>query len=201
TDFWNRHDEDFREAQAIGLRTLRTSIAWEKVNPEPGVYREDVLQHYRLIFGKMRDRGLLPMIALHHFTHPRWFHEQGGWTSSEASGHFLAYADRVVDCLGDLCDLWITFNEPMVLVQMGYLQAPVPARVASLPDAFQAAYQLARAHRRVAAMIHERQGLSPNARGEGGRLRGVGLAHAVAVYDPFDPDDAKDRIAAETVAE
>ena len=66
------------------------------------------------------------MIALHHFTHPRWFHERGGWTSGEAPSWFLEYASRVVDRLGEACDLWITFNEPMVLVEMGYLKGIVP---------------------------------------------------------------------------
>jgi beta-glucosidase len=198
TDFWNRYDEDFREAQAMGLGTLRTSIAWEKVNPAPGVYRADVLDHYRRIVGAMRDRGLRPMIALHHFTHPQWFHERGSWTSDEAPALFLAYAERVVDRLGDLCDLWITFNEPMVLVQMGYLQALVPPQVSSLADASVAAYQLSRAHRKVAAMIHARQGAPLDA---GSTVSGVGLAHAVAAYDPYNPDDPKDRLAAEVMAE
>jgi beta-glucosidase len=201
TDFWNRHREDLREAQAIGLGSLRTSIAWEKVNPAPGVFRADVLQHYRRIFGEMRGGGISPMIALHHFTHPLWFHERGGWTGGEAPGLFLAYAERVIDALGDLCDLWITFNEPMVLVQMGYLQGLVPPRSSSLRDAYEAAYQIARAHRLVAAMIHERQGPSPGARGPGGRLRGVGLAQAIAGYEPEGPGDPKDRQAAETIAD
>ena len=201
TDFWNRYPEDFQEALAIGLGTLRTSIAWEKVNPAPGVFCDDVLEHHRRIFGAMRASGLRPMIALHHFTHPVWFHERGGWTSSEAPDLFLAYATRVLDHLGDLCDLWITFNEPMILVQMGYLQGVVPPLLSSLADAYEAAYQLVRAHRKVAAMIHARQGLSPGARGAGGEVRGVGLAHAVAVNDPLDPDNPKDRAAAEALAD
>jgi beta-glucosidase len=201
TDFWARYDEDFRLARLLGLSTLRTSIAWEKVNPEPGVLRADVLDHYRRIFGTMRDRGLRPMIALHHFTHPTWFHERGGWTADEAPSHFLRYAERVLDRLGDLCDLWITFNEPMILVEMGYLKGIVPPLVSSLADAYEAAYQIARAHRLVAAMIHARQGASPDARGAGGQLRGVGIAHAVSVFDPFNPLCAADRRAAAAVAD
>ncbi|MFT3769649.1 MAG: glycoside hydrolase family 1 protein [Minicystis sp.] len=201
TDFWNRYDEDYQEAKAIGLGTLRTSIAWEKVNPAPGVFSTEAIDHYRRIVGTMRDRGLRPMIALHHFTHPRWFHERGGWTSNEAPGLFLEYATRVVDGLGDLCDLWITFNEPMILVEMGYLKGIVPPLSSSLPAAYEAAYQLARAHRKVAAMIHRRQGISPGARAADGSLRGVGIAHAIAVHDPFDPDNPKDREAAATLAD
>lgn len=201
TDFWNRYAEDFREARALGLSTLRTSIAWEKVNPAPGVFQNGVLDHYHDILVAMRAHGLRPMIALHHFTHPGWFHERGGWTSSEAPDLFLEYATRVVEHLGDACDLWITFNEPMILVEMGYLKGIVPPVRSSLADAYEAAYQIARAHRRAAAMIHARQGPSPDARGERGELRGVGLAHAVPVHDPFDPGNPEDREAAETLAD
>lgn len=197
TDFWNRHDEDFREARAIGLSTLRTSIAWEKVNPAPGVFRADVLEHYGKIFDSMRAHGIRPMIALHHFTHPTWFHERGGWLSSEGPDLFLEYATHVVDHLGDRCDLWITFNEPMILAEMGYLKGIVPPLRASLTDTYEAAYQLARAHRKVATMIHAKQGPSPNA---GGELRGVGLAHAGPLHDPLDPQNPKDREAAEVLA-
>ena len=52
----------------------------------------------------MREQGLRPMVALHHFTHPQWFHDRGGWLAKKSPELFLAYADQVVRSLGDLCD-------------------------------------------------------------------------------------------------
>jgi beta-glucosidase len=198
TDAWHRYDEDFALAQRLGVTSLRTSIAWEKVEPAPHVFSTEALAHYRAVFESLRARGIRPMIALHHFTHPSWFNERGGWTSSEAPALFLEYAARVVETLGDLCDLWITFNEPIVLVSMGYLKGEVPPERNSLAEAYEAAYQIARAHRMTTAMIHARQGVS---RGYSPGLRGVGLANSWMIYDPWDASAPKDRQAAAVVAD
>lgn len=191
-DFWNRYPEDLELARALGMQTIRTSLAWEKIEPRPGEFNTEVLAHYRAVFRKMRELGIKPMIALHHFTHPLWFHRQGGWTNPESSRWFLRYAERVVQELGPECDLWLTFNEPVVLVLLGYLQGVFPPAKISLHGATEAAWNLARAHRRVAAMIHRVQGPSPSARGADGNLRGVGLASSTQYYDPYRPGDARD---------
>jgi beta-glucosidase len=200
-DHWHRYSEDYKWAKKLGLNSLRTSLAWEKIEPAPGVFSEEVLSHYRAQFQRMKELGIRPMIALHHFTHPLWFNNLGGWLSPESSSFFLRYAEKVVQSLGDLCDLWITFNEPMVLVMMGYLKGDIPPQVMTVVDTFEATYNLARAHRRVVAMIHEKQGQSPKGRGEEGAPRGVGLANSFHLYDPFNPRDQRDVQAAQTVAE
>lgn len=200
-DHWHRFSEDYVWAKKLGLNTLRTSLAWEKIEPAPGVFSEAVLSHYRAQFQRMHELGIRPMIALHHFTHPRWFNERGGWLSPESPRHFLRYAEKVVQTLGDLCDLWITFNEPMVLVMMGYLKGDIPPQAMTVAEGFEAAYNLARAHRMAAAMIHDIQGRSPKGRGPNGAPRGVGLANSLHLYDPYDPRDQRDVQAARTVAD
>lgn len=200
-DYWHRYSEDYAWAKELGLQSLRTSLAWEKIEPAPGVFSEEVLLHYRAQFQRMQELGIRPMIALHHFTHPQWFHDSGGWLSSESPRIFLRYAEKVLKSLGDLCDLWITFNEPMVLVMMGYLKGEIPPEHLMVSDAFEAAFNIARAHRMVAAMIHNRQGYSPNGRGPHGELRGVGLANALNLYDPENPKNLKDVQGANGVAE
>ena len=43
--------------------------------------------------------------------------------------------------LSDLCDLWITFNEPMVVVNEGFMSGITPPNIKSLPAALDAALQ------------------------------------------------------------
>jgi len=189
-DHWNRYPEDIRIAKSLGVNTVRTSIAWEKLEPAPGVFSTEAIAHYRQVLQTMRAQGLRPMIALHHFTHPQWFHDRGGWLSADSPAVFARYAKRVVSELGDLCELWITFNEPMVLVTMGYLKGEIPPLQASLDSAYEAAYQIARAHRMAAAAIHDAQGPG-----------GIGLANSFQLYDPFDPGNPMDVRAADTLAD
>ncbi|MBI3535197.1 MAG: glycoside hydrolase family 1 protein [Deltaproteobacteria bacterium] len=199
TDHWHRYSEDYEWAQKLGLNSLRTSLAWEKIEPSFGVFSEDVIQHYRGQFQNMIARGIKPMIALHHFTHPKWFHEKGGWLNPESPKWFLEYASFVVKHLGDLCDLWITFNEPMILVVMGYLKAEIPPLMKSIDASYEASFNMARAHRMVAYHIHQVQGDSPNGRGSDGTLRGVSFVNSLQIYDPLNPNNPNDVRAAKWV--
>jgi beta-glucosidase len=190
-DHWNRYAEDLELAKRTGVRSVRISIAWEKVEPEEGRFNPSVLDHYRDVLVKMHELGLRPMVALHHYTHPQWFHDRGGWLSEDGPRKFLRYAEQVVGRLAGLCDLWITFNEPMILVVMGYERGLFPPNLRGPDNAFKAAVGLARAHRLVATMIHEVQGISHQTGGQGA-LRGVGVVNSFGVYDPFNKNDAED---------
>ncbi|MEQ1878520.1 MAG: glycoside hydrolase family 1 protein [Bdellovibrionia bacterium] len=191
-DHWNRFDEDHDLAVKLGTGTIRTSVAWEKLEPRPGEFNKDAIAHYRKMFSAMKSKGLKPMIALHHFVHPEWFHQLGGWTNPESPKWFLRYADFVVRNLGDICDLWITFNEPVLQVAFGYIAGKTPPLKHNPWKAFDAAWNIARAHRMVAHRIHQVQGPSPNGKGADGKLRGVGIAQSTQLFDPADPKNPGD---------
>jgi beta-glucosidase len=178
-DHWHRYAEDFALASQMGLRSVRISLAWEKIEPRPGKFDEAVLEHYRDVLQSMRAQGIQPVVALHHFTHPTWFHSQGSWVQADSPQLFLAYATKVVERLGDLCDTWITFNEPMVQVFLGYVQGTYPPNHHSIKEAIPVAVNLARAHRLVTAMIHDRQPGVPHDHG----IRGVGLVNSLQLYE------------------
>jgi beta-glucosidase len=191
-DFWHRYPEDLKIAKSLGINSLRISIAWEKVEPSEGQFNPEVIAHYRDILLMMRSLGIRPMVALHHCTHPLWFQAQGGWLTKQSPLQFARYADYVVSQLGDLCDLWITFNEPMVLVNEGFITGKFPPLVHSIPSAFEAAFNLARAHRLATALIHLRQ--PPVARSVPG-LHGVGLVNSLPLYAPKSAGNPIDELA------
>jgi beta-glucosidase/6-phospho-beta-glucosidase/beta-galactosidase len=121
TDFWNRYAEDIALARGLGCSAFRFSIAWARVEPEPGRFSDEHLQHYRRLAEVVRAAGMEPIITLLHFVWPKHVEDRGGLRAAEFPGWFEAYAGRVRDALGDLCRYWITINEPNAL-PFGYLK-------------------------------------------------------------------------------
>jgi beta-glucosidase/6-phospho-beta-glucosidase/beta-galactosidase len=116
TDFWNRYHEDVRLARSLGCTAFRFSIAWSRVEPEPGRFSDEALQHYRSLAEAIRAEGMEPVVTLMHFVWPKHVEDRGGLRAAEFPGWFEAYATQVREALGDLCRIWITVNEPNALL-------------------------------------------------------------------------------------
>jgi beta-glucosidase len=114
------------------------------------------------------------MITLHHFSNPLWFEEMGAFLAPSALDLFTRFVARVVEELGDLCDLWCTINEPNVYSVVGYLLGIwPPGHKGDARNTFRVQATLARAHAAAYRAIHQRQ---PTAR--------VGWAQNFNILDP-----------------
>lgn len=110
---WER---DLDLAREIGLNCYRFGVEWARIEPEKGRFSQAMLDHYRRVVEGCRARGLTPIVTYSHFTAPRWFSAQGGWTNPESADLFARYADKVTRAIGDLIHSAITFNEPNILL-------------------------------------------------------------------------------------
>jgi len=129
-DHWGRYREDYRLARAVGARAFRISLEWARLEPEPGRFDGQALEAYRERLLAMRAEGLRPVVTLHHFTHPTWFHARSPWHRPESVEAFRRHARACAPLLEGLDPLLITFNEPMVLLLGGYLQGLMPPGLA-----------------------------------------------------------------------
>jgi beta-glucosidase/6-phospho-beta-glucosidase/beta-galactosidase len=121
TDFWNRYPEDVQLARSLGCNAFRFSVAWSRVEPEPGHFSDEALAHYRDLVETIRAAGMEPVVTLLHFVWPQHVEARGGLRAAEFPSWFEAYTARVRDALGEGVRYWITFNEPNGLV-LGYLK-------------------------------------------------------------------------------
>ena len=183
-DWWNRAEEDFDRAADLGLTALRLSVEWSRVEPEPGRWDAAALGRYREMLKALRQRGLAPMVTLHHFTNPRWLSERGGWLVPEVVPAFARYAAYVASVLGDLCDTWSTLNEPGIYAAFAYILGRWPGETGVLPFIRVTRNQL-RAH---AAAYRAVKALQPHAR--------VGLVQHFAGFEAADPASRGDRLVA-----
>ena len=74
-----RWREDFDRAAETGQNAHRLSIEWSRIQPTPDRWDEDALDKYRQMVRGAKERGITPMVTLHHFTDPIWLTEMGGW--------------------------------------------------------------------------------------------------------------------------
>jgi len=154
-DWWKNAERDFDLARDLGLNALRLSVEWSRIEPRPGEWNESALQRYRGMLEALLERRIRPFVTLHHFTHPLWFEHAGGFLSPHACDLFERFSARVVAALGDLCNDWVTINEPNVYCAMAYALGEFPPGYSGqLGAALRALGSMARAHARAYRVIH-----------------------------------------------
>jgi beta-glucosidase/6-phospho-beta-glucosidase/beta-galactosidase len=109
-DFWNDWEHQLDRAVAAGCNAFRLSVEWARSEPAEGEYDDTVLDHYADILAGCHERGLEPLVTLHHFTHPGWLGEEF-WLRPDAPEQWLTWVERAVDRLAPLCRRWVTLNE------------------------------------------------------------------------------------------
>src|SRR5690606_39488849 len=125
-DWWRNAEVDFDLMQQFGLPAHRMSVEWSRIEPEPGQFDHAAIDRYRAMLDGMRRRGIRPMVTLHHFTNPLWLERMGGWENPVVVTRFQNYVRYTVRALSDLCDMWITINEPLVYVAQGWVRGIWP---------------------------------------------------------------------------
>jgi beta-glucosidase len=120
-DHYNRFREDFRLLGQLRNNAHRLSVEWSRVEPAEGQFDQAQIAHYRDVLSDLRERGMVAMVTLHHFTSPLWFTRRGGWTASGSPEAWLAFVRRVAEELGELAGLWCTLNEPNIYAYQGWV--------------------------------------------------------------------------------
>lgn len=125
-DWWQRAEVDFDLAEQMENNALRLSFEWSRIEPEEGRWDTSAIDRYRAMLRDLQRRHILPMVTLHHFTEPLWFADRGGFADAANIPLFVRYASYVVEQLQDLCNFWITLNEPNAYAVLGYMLGSFP---------------------------------------------------------------------------
>ncbi|HET7440831.1 MAG TPA: family 1 glycosylhydrolase [Terriglobales bacterium] len=185
-DWWRNAERDFDLACGLGLNALRISVDWSRLEPSEGKWDQQAMARYRAMLAGLHQRGIRPFVCLHHFCHPNWFEERGGFLAPGSEDAFERFTRRAVSELGDLCRDWVTLNEPNVYAALGYVLGEFPpGRKGDLLHAIRVLSSMGRAHARAYNAIHELQSSAQ-----------VGWAHNYVVFQPATPKAKFDRFAA-----
>ena len=147
-DHMHRYKEDYKLMKLLGIKAYRFSMSWARILPEgTGKVNEKAIAMYRDMILSMKENGIEPYITMYHWEFPQALQDKGGWLNEDVIQWFGEYAKVVAENFSDICEYFITLNEPECFVGLGHLSG-VHAPGLKLPykDVFKIAHNALRAH-------------------------------------------------------
>lgn len=155
--FWDHFEEHLDRAAAMGCDAFRLGVEWARVEPRDGDVDDSALDRYDRILAGCRDRGLEPLVTLHHFTHPAWLGEDF-WLSNDSVARYAAWVELAVGRLAPRCRHWVTLNEINAYAIESYVLGLFPpGRSLAFADMVTACDHMLAAHVRAYEIIHRLQ--------------------------------------------
>lgn len=147
-DHMHRYKSDYALMRNLGIKAYRFSINWARILPEgTGLVNEKAIAMYRDMILTMRENGITPYLTMFHWEFPQALQEKGGWLNEDVVEWFGEYAKVVAENFSDICENFITINEPQCVVGLGHLRGvQAPGLKLSVPETFQIAHNLLKAH-------------------------------------------------------
>ena len=125
-DHWEKWEEDTAIMEKMGLQIYRFGVEWARIMPNEGEVDPEVIARYRQELLLLKEKGIRPLLTIHHFSNPMWFENKGAFEKRENLHHYLDLVDIVVESFGDLCSDYITINEPNVYATNSYFAGAWP---------------------------------------------------------------------------
>ena len=187
---WDRWREDTDLMADMGMQIYRLGIEWSRIEPRRGEFDAAVTERYREEIKYLKERGIRPLLTLHHFTHPLWFEDMGGFTAKESVDIFMDYVRYAIDAFGDLVSEYITINEPNVYCTNSLFYGTWPPERKSLGALISAFSNMTACHVLAYEYIHSR-------RAEMGYTDTmVSFANHLRVFAPKNPKNPWHRLCA-----
>ena len=177
-DHYHRYEEDFDLAKSLATNAHRMSFEWSRLEPAEGQWNRAEVDHYRKVLTALRARGMTTMATCWHFTLPTWFAAKGGWEATDAIRVFHRYVEFLAAEFGDLVDIWVTINEPMVYLSQSYVIGVWPPGGRNLLRSIHVFSKMCRAHRAAYKAIHR-------VLDKGDRKAVAGIAKNVITFEPY----------------
>lgn len=120
---YNRYTEDVTLMQSMGIKHYRFSIAWPRILPTGSLPINIAgVAHYNALINALIAADITPAVTLYHWDLPQALNEGDtpGWLNPDTADAFQLYAQACYDAFGDRVHTWITFNEALTFVHLGY---------------------------------------------------------------------------------
>ena len=165
---------------------------------------KQALEHYRQVILDLRENNFKVFVCLNHFTLPIWLHDPitvrntnlrkgpRGWIDEESIVEFVKYSAYIAWKLGDVVDYWATFNEPVIVAEVGYTnpEAGFPPCINNFKAFKKTAVNLAIAHARAYDVIKKMDNIKADSDSDSSAE--IGVIHNIIPANPLDPNKDSD---------
>jgi len=105
-----------------GIGSLRWTIDWSRLEPRPGRWDVDAVDHVTEVLRAARRAGIDVWAVLHDGPAPGWFTDDArGFGDEDGLGRtWPRHVDRVAETFGDLVSGWVPILDPFALARDGY---------------------------------------------------------------------------------
>lgn len=153
-DYYHRWQEDIDYADWLGAKAFRFSLSWTRVFPNNRVNEEGV-DFYNKMIDYILSKNMTPLATIFHWDSPEWNQEKyGGWLDDRMIDDIVSYAGVCFEMFGDRVRYWITLNEPLTYVNLGYGNG-YHAPGISAPNPYEVAHRSIVAHARIYKLYHK----------------------------------------------
>ncbi|KAL0896403.1 hypothetical protein Bca101_080364 [Brassica carinata] len=130
---YHLYKEDVALLHQIGFNAYRFSISWSRILPRgnlKGGINQAGIDYYNNLINELLSKGIKPFATMFHWDTPQGLEDAyGGFRGEEIVNDFRDYADICFKNFGDRVKHWMTLNEPLTVVQQGYVAgAMAPGR-------------------------------------------------------------------------
>ncbi|URZ07358.1 glycoside hydrolase family 1 protein [Clostridium felsineum] len=145
SNFYNSYKKDLAMMKSIGFNSFRTSIQWTRLIKDFETFEvyPEAVKFYNSVIDECIELEMEPFINLHHFDLPiELYKKYGGWESKHVVDLYEGFASKCFELFSDRVKHWITFNEPIVVVEGEYLWRFHYPKLVDGKKAVQVAYNL-----------------------------------------------------------
>lgn len=128
---YSEFDADLQLLKSIGVNHYRFGVEWARVEPQPGVYNQEAIDHYVNMARKIRAAGIEPVACLWHFTFPDWLTDfdhpgRSHWLHPDSAQSWRDYVTKMTSALAPYVRIYAPQNEPNGMMPLSYLGAYWP---------------------------------------------------------------------------
>ncbi len=175
-DHWNRKEQDLELIQNLNVTHYRFSLEWSRIEPTMGEWDEDAIAWYSDLVDRLLERGIQPMVTLHHFTNPLWWEDLGAFEEESNIIYWIRFSSKMFEVLSDRVEWWCTINEPAVYASMGYILGEFPPGERSFKKTRRVSLNLMRAHAKCYRTLKSMAN---------GSTTKIGLVKNINIFDPY----------------